>query len=206
MKQRKRGLHQLRCAEIQCVSSGLIELPVMACAHSGLARRWLWPATRIGHGDQRNIFISFFFRNVNLLQIKKRTAPNHTINHRFRHWMGNHTSSAKSDRSHGSSVDQPAQPAASGANCEAVPKIQKLMKTNAESVRPVLQKQLSATAINFDDFRSPGMKRTPLLERRNLNNKGPLCVSVQAVQAKPKQLFMDPRSPTIPRTPVPTDR
>ncbi len=118
--------------------------------------------------------------------------------------MGNHSSSAKSDRSHGNSVDRTANPAASGAIGEAM--VQNPMNLKAEPVRPVFQKQLSATAVNFDDFRSPGMKRTPLLERRNLNNKGSMSISVQAAQSKPKQLFLDPRSPTIPRTPVPADR
>jgi hypothetical protein len=154
--------------------------------------------TRTGHGNQRNIFTSFFLRR----KFIQNQHPNSTINQR----MGNHSSASKSNRLNGNNdVNKMACPNASGAGGEVNPKIQNTMKVKAENAKPV-QKQLSAAAVNFDDFRSPGMKRTPLLERRNFNSKASLSISVQAVQAKPKQLFMDPRSPTIPRTPVPTDR
>ncbi len=61
-------------------------------------------------------------------------------------------------------------------------------------------KTIAAKEIDLDDFRSPGIKRTPLLERRNMNSRAPSLTV--AVPTKPKQLFADPRSPTVPRSPV----
>mmetsp|Transcript_84575 Transcript_84575/g.225890 ORF Transcript_84575/g.225890 Transcript_84575/m.225890 type:complete len:142 (-) Transcript_84575:182-607(-) len=66
----------------------------------------------------------------------------------------------------------------------------------------------SPTTIEFADlrdFRSPGIARTPLLERRNTNHVAALHLAKNK-QLLGDQLFADPRSPTVPRSPVPTTR
>jgi hypothetical protein len=133
---------------------------------------------------------SFFYNGINFAFDLTRTVSNDT-----RYFlMGNHHSTTANQRKHTLKHGQPSMTKKQPETKEPCP------VACMEVPSRVSSKVLNVKEVNFDDFRSPGLKRTPLLERRNMNTK-PSSLSA-AIQAKPQQLFEDPRSPNVPRTPV----